>query len=130
MTIEKHMLLPSRKALAARLVHIEASLPLEGQFNNDNALGTYRELDFKLGRILEQESKKQRKNRLNNNNEILDASLNHFLGRLRKHARADLEDHPRLYKILRRAMGAEAKKMACIPGRTRAPQVCDGGTSH
>ena len=127
MTIEKHMLLPSRKALAARLVHIEASLPLEGQFNNDNALGTYRELDFKLGRILEEESKKQRKNRLNNNNEILDASLNHFLGRLRKHARADLEDHPRLYKILRRAMSAEAKKMACVPCSTRAPQVCDGG---
>lgn len=126
MILEDHMLLPSRKVLAARLVQIEAALPLEE--DGAHAQIPYRELDRKLVQFFEQESLKPKKDsRLKNNTVRLDESLDYFVKRLSGSAKADLTDHPKLFNTLKRALKTEAGRMACDACSKLAPIVCNGG---
>ncbi|MEK6336954.1 MAG: hypothetical protein AABM67_18680 [Acidobacteriota bacterium] len=122
MNVEEHILLSGRKALAARLVQIEAALPLEARFRRESAEIAYARLDLKLKDIFPQE-----KEQLDNNEIRLDVSLDTLIGRLQFFAQGDLLKQPQLFDDLQQALDQRAKRMACDACSKLAPLVCNGG---
>src|SRR2546429_5258640 len=122
MSVEEHILLSGRKALAARLVQIEAMLPLQPKFNRQSAEVAYTGLDRKLKDIFKDEEKQ-----LNDDAIRLDVSLDTLLQRLQLYAQAELFKQPQLFSDLQQALGHRAKKMACDTCSAFYPLVCNNG---
>src|SRR5262249_51359986 len=117
----RHIQLPERKVLAARLVQIEAALPLKDKFGRLLAGRAYSNLDKKPPDIFE-----KLRTQLDDGKIQLDKFLDPFLYQLQHFARGDLIDKPDLFSELKDALDVRADKMACARCSKIPEKVCNG----
>jgi len=121
MSVQPHILLAERKALAARLVQIEATLPLGHQFRAQSVEIAFENLDRKLKDIFHLE-----RSQLKDDKVPLDQVLSVCLERLRLSAEVDLLDKTQLAHDLRIALEARAGMVKCADC-TQLSTICNGG---
>jgi hypothetical protein len=117
----RHIMLLERKVLAARLVQIEAALPLEPKFKRLAADLAYARLDKEPPLIFIKEKPKLEEDKIQ-----LDDSLASFLDRLQSFAQVELADNQALLSDLKHALVLRATAMACASCSKFPPQVCNG----
>jgi hypothetical protein len=122
--IQGHIPLVKKKVLAARLVQIEASLPLEREFREKRAGTEYEELDYELPNYWN----KTQAEPLKHNSVPLDVSVSELISRLDASARTKLEgDFPELLTDLQTAIKRRASHISCERCSPLHPRICDGG---